>query len=149
MNLGTFQYVGPASHSAKSVNIWCMECILPKTQSTAFRHSSIASLNGPKFAMNKNEMHKGHSSLGKWGVFTAILCELSMTLLICNLEPIYEYVRMYRWEIDRPQQADSQQLVVFRKLRRMNQVVPGTKHKNVLGTENSEQTAHSDPQQQC
>ena len=39
-------------------------------------------------------------------------------------------------------------LVVLRKLRRMNQVVPETKHRNVLGSENSEQTAHSDPQQQ-
>ena len=30
----------------------------------------------------------------------------------------------------------------------VNQVVPETKHRNVLGSENSEQTAHSDPQQQ-
>ena len=46
------------------------------------------------------------------------------------------------------QQAYSQELVVLRKLRRMNQVVPETKHRNVMGSENSEQTARSDPQQQ-
>jgi len=35
------------------------------------------------------------------------------------------------------QQAYSQELVVLGKLRRTNQVVPGTKHRNVLGSENT------------
>ena len=129
------------NYTAKSVNIRCMASILPKKLSTTFRHSSINSLTGTKSTMGKNEMHKGHWSKGTWGVATAILYELSMTLLICNLEPKYEYVRMYvcmyRWEIDRPSKHTHKNLLFSEKLRRTNQVVPGTKHRNVLGSENT------------
>ena len=59
-------------------------------------------------------------SKGTWGVATAILCELSMTLLICNLEPKYEYVRMYvcmyRWEIDRPSKHTHKDLLFSENL---------------------------------